>query len=62
MEDQEQFQAQFKEIMTALNDPEFISKASNEELMGYLFMMERVENKLQKLVEIDKNKKEESKK
>lgn len=59
MENEEEFKAQFKEIITALNDPEFISKATNEELMGYLFMAQRVENRIQELVNMENQETEE---
>lgn len=47
------FSEKIREI-TELMDEETIKKASNEELMGYLVMVEKMKKKLEKMVNIEK--------
>ena len=42
-----------EEITNSLNE-ETIKSASNEELMGYLIMVEKMKKKLEKLVNLEK--------
>ena len=53
---QEKLGRQLKEITMLLNDPDFIAKSSNEELMGYLFLIDKIKFKLQEMVDLDGNK------
>ena len=47
---------QIEEITKAIDDKEFISKASNEELVAYLFLAEKMKRKLEKLAKLEDNK------
>ena len=53
---QEELGRQLKEITMILNDPDFIVSSSNEELMGYLFMDDKIKFKLQEMVDLEDNK------
>ena len=53
---QEELGRQLKEITMILNDPNFMAQSSNEELMGYLFMVDKIKFKLQEMVNLDDNK------
>ena len=53
---QEELGRQLKEITMILNDPNFIASSSNEELMGYLFMVDKIKFKLQEMVNLEDNK------
>ena len=45
---------QIKEISEAINDKELLANASNEELMSYLFLVEKMKQKLEKMVDMEK--------
>lgn len=53
MEDKDELGRQLKEINQILSDPNFISQSTNEELMTYLFMVERIEDKITKMVNME---------
>ena len=44
---------QIKNITDMIEDKEFLAKASDEELMGYLFLVEKMKKKLEKLVNLE---------
>lgn len=47
---------QIHEIKQKMEDEEFLSKASDEELMGYIFLSEKINKKIEKLEEMSHNK------
>ena len=46
------FEEKIKEITKAMEDKDFLEKATNEELMAYLFLVEKMKKKLEKLVDM----------
>lgn len=46
------FEEKIKEISKAMEDKEFLAKATNEELMAYLFLVEKMKKKLEKMVKM----------
>lgn len=46
------FGEKLKKIIDSVDD-ELLEKASNEELMTYLFMVEKFRNKLEKMAKLD---------
>lgn len=46
---------QIHEIKQNMKDEEFLSKASDEELMGYIFLSEKLNKKIEKIEEMSHN-------
>jgi len=44
---------QLRAITEAIEDKEFLSKATDEELVAYLFLVEKMKKKLEKLAKLD---------
>ena len=42
-----------KNITDMVQDEEFLKNESDEELMGYLFLVEKMKKKIEKLVELE---------
>lgn len=45
---------QIKKISDEIDKDEVLNSATNEELMGYLFLVEKMKKKLEKLVKLEK--------
>ena len=44
---------QIKKISQQIDNDETLSSATNEELIGYLFLVEKMKKKIEKLVNLD---------
>ena len=44
---------QLRAITEAIEDKEFLSNATNEELVAYLFLVEKMKKKLEKLTKLE---------
>lgn len=52
---EENIRKQIRQIKQNMEDEEFLSKASDEELMGYIFLSEKINRKIKKIEDLAQN-------